>query len=224
MVVVVHQAAVDGMDKPLGVTSRDSDARFVIGFEVIQVETDLVAFDTGEHAVAHERLGVAAVIAEAVELRLADAPAAAGEVFCRRRAPAGGPVAVTYKAFEDLRFFAADFLDPRVFILEGVVVFGFQAAEEFNGFGPGLGFFHAIETAAHHEFDQVAFATALQAAVTPITKRIVEEQRRLFGRVERTAGNEVSSPTAQGNTQLSRMGLDAYEAGMFLVDNHDILH
>ena len=141
VVVVVQKAAVHRVDKPLGVARGDGDARFVVGLEVVEVETYLVALDTGEHAVAHERFGVAAVVAQAVKLRLANAPAAAGEEFRRRGALAGRPVAVTYKAFEDLRLFAADFLDPRMFILQRVGGIGLERTEKLEGLGPGLRFF-----------------------------------------------------------------------------------
>ena len=215
--VVFHEPSVNGMDEALGVAGRNGNARFVVGLEVVEVETDLVAFDAGEHAVAHERFGVAAVVAEAVELRLADAPAAAGKVLRRRRALAGRPVAVAYEAFEDFRFFAADFLDPRMFILQRIGSVGFERTQEFERLGACLGFFHAVEAAAHHELDQVAFAAALQTAVAPVTKRVVEEQRSLFGRVEWAASDKVTTPAAQRNAELPRMGLGTHDPCTFLI-------
>ena len=113
--VVVDEPSIDGVDESLGVAGRNRQSRLVVRFEVVQVKTDLVAFDTGKHAVADERFRVAAVIAETIQLGLPDAPAAGFQEFCRRRAFASGPVAVTHEAFQHFGFFAADFLDPRMF-------------------------------------------------------------------------------------------------------------
>ena len=92
------------------------------------------------------------------------------------------------------------------------VLFLFEAAQEFQGFGPSGGFIHAVEAAPHHEFHQVAFATALEAAVTPVTQGVIEEQGGLFGSVEWTTGNQVPAPPAEGNSQLTGVGLYMYKA------------
>ena len=218
---IVEDASVNGVDQPLGIARGNGDARFVVGFKIVQVEANLVAFDTRHHAVADERFGVAAVIAEAVELCLSDVPSACGEELCRRRALACGPVAVTYEVFEDLGFFAADFLDPRMFILRLLVVVGFEGAEKVHRFGAGGGFFHAVKTATHHEFDKVALASALQAAVAPVTEGVVKEQGGFFRGMEGTAGNQVSAPATERNSQLTGVGLCTHDdSGMFLIDKH----
>ena len=159
--VVVDEATVNGMDISLGIASRDCNSRFVVRFEVVEVKTDLVAFDAGEHAVADERFRVAAVVTETVKLGLANAPAAGFEELCRRRTLAGGPVAVAHKAFEYLGLFATDFLDPRVFAILIVCEILVECAEEFKSFGTGGLFVHAVETALHQKIDQVAFGSAL---------------------------------------------------------------
>ena len=115
--VIVDKPSVDGMNESLGVTCRNRDSRFVVGFEIVEIKTDLMAFDAGEHAVTDERLRVTAVIAESIELCLTNAPAAGFEEFCRRRAFAGCPVAIANEAFQYLGFFATDFFDPRMFVV-----------------------------------------------------------------------------------------------------------
>ena len=217
--VIFHGASVDGVDESLGVAGRDGDAGFVVRFQVVEEERDLVAFDAREHAVAVEGFGVAAVVAETVELRLADVPSALGEEVGRRGALAGGPVAVAYEVLEDARLFAADFLDPGMFVGFGFL-FRFLGAQEFHGFGARGRFIEAVETAPHHEFNEVALASALQAAVAPVAQRVVEEQGRLFGRMERAACDKVSAPAAQGNSELPGVSFLAHDSGMFLIDDH----
>ena len=167
--VIVDKSTVNRVDKSLGIAGRNGNSRFVVSFEVVEVKTDLVAFDAGEHAVADERFRVAAVVTETIKLGLANAPAAGFEELCRRGALAGGPVAVTHKAFEDLGFFATDFLDPRVFAILVVCEVLVECAEEFKGFGTGGLLVHAVEAALHQKIDQVAFCTALETAVAPVT-------------------------------------------------------
>ena len=42
--VVFHEAAIHRMDESFGIACGDGNSRFVVGFQVVQVETDLVAF------------------------------------------------------------------------------------------------------------------------------------------------------------------------------------
>ena len=72
------------------------------------------------------------------------------------------------KAFQDLGLFATDFLEQKMVVFLGVLLL-FESAQKFQGFGPRSRLIHAVESAPHHEFHQVAFATALEAAVTPVT-------------------------------------------------------
>ena len=120
-------------------------------------------------------------------------------------------MAITDKTFQHLGLFATNFLEQKVVVFLGVLLL-FESAQEFQGFGPSGGFIHAVEAAPHHEFHQVAFATALEAAVTPVTQGVVEEQGGLFGSVERTTGNQVPAPPAEGNSQLTGVGLYMYKA------------
>ena len=186
--VVVHGTPVYGVDQPLGVACGDGDARLVVNLEVVEEERYLVALDARKHAVAVERFRVAAVITETVELGLSDAPAAAFQEFCRRRALACGPVAVAHEVLEYARLLAANFLNPRMLVKVGLLLV-FAGAQEFRGLGACGLLVHTVEAAPHHEFDEIALAAALQAAVTPVTQRIVEEQRSLLGGVERTTRN-----------------------------------
>ena len=218
---IIEDAPVNGVDQPLGIACGNGDARLVVSFEVIQVETDLVSFDTRHHAVADKRFGTAAIIAETVELRLSDVPSACGKELCRRRAPASGPVTVTDEVLEDLGFFATDFLDPGMFFLRLRALVGFESSQKVYRFSSGGGFFHAVETAAHHEFNKVALASALQAAVTPVTQGVVKEQGCFFRGMEGAACNQVSAPTAERNSQLTGVGLCTHDdSGMFLIDKH----
>ena len=155
------------MNQALGIAGRNRDAGFVVGVQVVQIETDLVAFDSRHHAETYERFRVAAIIADAVKLGLANAPAASGQEFGRRRALASGPVAVAHKVFENLGFFATDFLNPRVFFLQ--VVFRLEISQKVDGFCSGGRFVHAVKTASHYKFNEIALASALQAAVAPVT-------------------------------------------------------
>ena len=118
----IDQATVNGVNQALRIAGRNRDTRFVVGIQVVQIKTDLVAFNARHHAEAHERFRVAAVIANAIKLSLTNAPSAGGQEVGRRRASAGGPVAVAHKVFENLGFFATDFLDPRMFILFAVAI------------------------------------------------------------------------------------------------------
>ena len=113
--------------------------------------------------------------------------------------------------------FTADFANPGVFVLERVGLFLFLRPEKIDCFGAGRRFLEAVEAATHHELDKVALAAALQATVAPVAERIVEEQRCLFGGMERATSNQVAAPAAQGDSQLARVRLGFYQSSVFLV-------
>ena len=75
LAVVFHETSIYRMDQSFGIACGNGNSGFVVGFQVVQIETDLVAFQSGKHAITKEGLRVATVVAQAVELGLNDVPA-----------------------------------------------------------------------------------------------------------------------------------------------------
>jgi hypothetical protein len=84
-------------------------------------------------------------------------------------------VAVSNEAFQDFGLFAADFLDPRVFAILGTCQILVERAEKFKSFGTGGLFVETVKPALHDEINQVAFASALETAITPVAECVVKE-------------------------------------------------